>query len=108
MIDYTKPVQTAGSKRRLFVTGYGPRGSVWLDTMNNHAGTGFLYLSSGEPVDGCPWGQVENVPEDSVFLSTEWVDPKDAINTHLREKRAAEFAVAAERDHSSNPLWGMF
>ena len=107
MIDYTKPVQTTGSKRRLFVSGY-DRGYFMLDTLADRKNTGFRYDSFGEPVDGCPWGQLENVPEDDVFLSTEWVDPKDAINTHLREKRAAEFAAAAERDNSSNPLWGMF
>lgn len=107
MIDYTKPVQTAGSKRRLFVSGY-DRGYYMLDTLPDRKNTGFRYDGHGEPVDGCPWGAVENVSEDDVFLATEWVNPKDAVNTQLREKRAAEFAVAAERDNSSNPLWGMF
>lgn len=107
MIDYTKPVQTVGSKRRLFVSGY-DRGYVMLDTLADRKNTGFRYDGRGRPVDGCPWGDVEEVPEDSVFLSTEWVDPKDAINTKLREQRAAEFAADAERDNSSNPLWGMF
>ena len=107
MFDYSKPIQTVGSKRRLFVTGY-DRGFVMLDTIAGRVNTGFRYDDYGQPVDGCPWGKVKNVPEDDVFLAVEWVDPKDAINTKLREQRAAEFAADAERDNSSNPLWGMF
>ena len=107
MVDYSQPVRTKRSQRRLYVTSYGfPY--VMLDSMPGRVGTGFRYDRSGCPVDGCPWGEVEAIPVDDAIVSIEHVDPKDAVNHGLREKRAADFAAAAERENDSNPLWGMF
>ena len=79
-----------------------------LDTKEHGVHTGFRYDSFGRPVDGCPWGDVEEVSVDEVILGIEYVAPGEAINHTLREQRRAEFAEAAERDNANNPLWGMF
>ncbi|SFJ48307.1 hypothetical protein SAMN03159338_1519 [Sphingomonas sp. NFR04] len=95
MIDFSLPIRTVRTRRRLYVTG-GQR----LDTRPDAIGTGFVYGALGSPVDeGCPWGKIETFdPTEDLFVEEEEVETPWA-------RRARE---ETERANASSPLWGMF
>lgn len=102
MIDYSRPIRTVRSKRQLYVTGWHHQGRTLDTRYTGHNCTGFAYDYEGNPVDeACPWGAIENIPEESPFI--------EVVQVSTPEERRKQRELAAEIEkNQDNPLWGAF